>query len=293
MTWRSELIRISNVALTTENRIDELLRENLKRRGISGHVEEVELFATPEGILAEVVLRDGSVLEEAQKAVQDVERKLEGEGISLLPTVRALWKVEAVQRIEIPNPPGAPSDLVGALFKGTLKSGARYQEVWLAVTPSAQQVLRPLTTSDQALVELVRAFLLHRLSIGGAGYWDPIREQKLELDDNTAQYLRWRPYEQLRTSVDLVFRSIDKARNFLQSLEGKRARNFNDVLEKLPGPGGAFARGERLPTSNYELYEMLLVSEKEDLREYYRQKLERACKNWSELKKEFPGVLAA
>jgi hypothetical protein len=281
------------VALTTENRIGELLREKLNRHGVSGQVEDVESFATPEGILAEVVLRDASVLEEARKAVQDVERELESEGVSLLPTVRALWQVEDVQRIEIPNPPGAPSEMVGALFKGTLKSGARHQQVWVAVTPSAQQVLRPLSTTGQAWVELVRAFLRHRLSIGGAGYWDPIREQKLELEESAARYLRWRPYEQLRGSVDLVFRSVENAMGFLQffNLTEKRARDFNHVLEELPGPGGAIARAERFPTSNYELYEMLLGSEKDELRQYYLQKLERACNDWPDLKKEFPKVL--
>jgi hypothetical protein len=279
------------VPLTIENRVDELLREKLKGQGVLDQIEKIQLFATPEGILAEVVLLDASVLEEARKAVQDVERKLESEGISLLPTVRALWQVEEVQRIEIPSPPGAPSDLVGALFKGILKSGTRHQEVWVAATPSAQQVLRPLATSDQALIALVRAYLRHRLSVGGVGYWDPIREQKLKLEESGAQYLRWRPYEQLRRSVDLVFRSIDKVRDFLQSFEGKRARDFNDVLEKLPGPGGAFARGERLPTSNYELFEMLLAPEKGEFSQYYRQKLEKAFKDRPELKQEFSEVL--
>ncbi len=283
------------MALPTENRIDELLREELKQWGVSEQLHAVESFVTPEGILAEVVVRDASALEEAQKAVQDVARKLEGEGFSLLPTVRALWQVEEVRSIGITNPPGAPSEMVGALFKGTLKSGARHQEVWVAVTPVALGVLRPLVTKEQALLDLVRAFLLQRLSIGGAGYWDPIREPKRELDEDAARYLRWRPYEQLRRSVDLVFRTVEKARNFLESLNltEKRARDFHDVLEWLLPPAWAIAPGERLPTSNYELYEMLLASEKEDLRRYYFQELERACKDWPKLKQEFPQVLAA
>jgi len=283
------------MAVVTKEKIDQLLRARLRERGVSGKLDRIDLFPTPEGVLAEVVLRDASALEQAQQAVDSVENQLEGERISLLPTVRALWEVEKVRGIEIPNPPGAPSDLVGALFKGILKSGARRQEVWVAVTPSAQQVLRPLATRDQDWVGLVGKFLLHRLSVGGAGHWDPIREQKLELDGSAAQYLRWRPYEQLKRSVDLVFRSIDRARDFLQSfnLGGKKASDFNHVLEELPGPGGAIARGERVPTSNYHLYQMLLVSEKEDLRQYYFEKLERACNDWPELKAKFPKVLAA
>lgn len=283
------------MAVVTQQQIEQLLRERLRQQGVLDQLDEIDLFPTPEGVLAEVVLRDASALEQARQAVDSVETELGGEHVSLLPTVRALWEVDEVQRIEIRSPADAPSDLVGALFKGTLKSGARHQEVWVAVTSSAQRILRPLAPSDQALVELVRTFLRHRLSIGGAGHWEPVREQKLELDESAAQYLRWRPYEQLRRSVDLVFRSVEKARDFMQScdLTEKRARDFGHALEELPGPGGAFARGERVPTSNRELYEMLLVPEKEDLLHYYLQKLERACKDWPELKQEFPKVLAA
>ena len=264
------------MALVTENQIDELLREKLRRHGVSREVKDIELLATPEGILAEVVLLDASVLDEARKAVEDVERELEADGVRLAATVRALWQVEDVQRVEIATPPGVPSDAVGALFKGTLKSGARRQEVWVSVTPSAQSVLRPLTTADRPLGDLVRAFLQRWLSVGGVGYWDPTRDQKLELDEGAASYVRWRPYEQLRGSIDLVFRSPERAKGFLRSLEmaGGNARDFDAVLRELPSPGGSIARGERFPTSNRELYKMLLESEKMELEQYYFRKLD-------------------
>lgn len=283
------------MALATENRIDELLREEFTRRRVADQLHAVELFVTPEGVLAEVVLRDASFLEEAQKAVQDVAHKLGSEGVSLLPTVRALWQVKEVQRIAIPSPPGVPSDMVAGLLKGTLESGRRCQEVWVAVTPAALGVLRPLVTSEQAISDLVLKFLEHRLSIGGGGHWDPIRDPRQELDVEAARYLRWRPYEQLKRLVDLVFSSIDMARSFLHLLNitGKGAHDFNHVLAELPGPGGAIAPGERVPRSNDELYEMLLASEKADLRQYYFQKLERACEDWPSLEQEFPSVLAA
>jgi hypothetical protein len=283
------------MALVTENQIDELLREKLRRHGVSREVKDIELLATPEGILAEVVLLDASVLDEARKAVEDVERELEADGVRLAATVRALWQVEEVQRVEIATPAGVPSDAVGALFKANLKSGGRRQEVWVSMSPSAQQVLRPLATNDQAWLSLVRTFLEHWLSINGAGYWDPIRDQSLEIDDSRARYLRWRPYEQLKFRVHLVFRSLDSARRFVQRfpLLGKKVRDLNDVLDALPGPGGAIARGERLPTTNRELYEMSLPSERDEWRQYYLRKLEQACKDWPELKNEFPELFAA
>lgn len=279
------------MGLVTESRIDELLREGLRHHGVSREVKDVELFATPEGILADVVLLDGSVLEEAREAVEGVEGELRKDGVALVATVRALWQVESVEKVEIANPRGAPSDVVGALFKGTLRSGARQQEVWVSVTPSAQSVLRPLITTDWALRDLVRAFLQHWLSVGGTGHWDPIREQKLELGERAARYLRWRPYEQLKFRVHLVFRTLDSARRFLQRfdlLKGRAPRDLNDVLDGLPGPGGAFAPGERLPTTNGELYEMLLDSEKDGWWQFYLKELSQAGEKWPELRQEFP-----
>jgi hypothetical protein len=284
------------MAVGIEQKVDELLRESLKHRGVvEGQVDEIDLFPTPEGILAEVVLRDASALDQARQAAEELEGRLESEHISLLPTVRALWTIENVERVEIANPPGVPSELVGVLFKATLRSGTRHQEVWVAVTPSAQQVLRRLATNDLAWLELIRAFLGHRLAIGGPSYWDPIREQKVELGESAARYLRWRPYEQLKGAIDGAFQSSESTRHLLQPLKehGEKASDFPRVLPNLVVMPQMYGRGEALPTSPYELYEILLPSEKDQLREYYLQKLGRACKDWPALNTEFSKVLAA
>ena len=252
--------------------------------------DKSQLQEFPEEYFAEIVLNDAGKIDLAKEVLAKVAAELGAKHQKLDYIVRALWQVREVQKIEIPSPTGVPSEMVAVLFKGTLQSGRRCQEVWVAVTPAALGVLRPLVTKEQALLDLVRAFLLHRLSIGGAGYWDPIREPKRELDEDAARYLRWRPYEQLKRSVDLVFSSKDHARGFLRQPAGiteKRAHDFNHVRDRLLPPAGAIAPGERLPTSNDELYGMLLDSEKEELRQYYSQKLERACKDWPELKQEF------
>lgn len=280
--------------IVTEEKIEQLLRERLKEQGVLEQVDEIDLFLTPEAALAEVVLRDASVLEEAQQAVQDAERQLERERVSLLSTVRALWEVDGLQKIETTSAPGVPSELLGSLFRANLKSGERIQEVWVAMTPSALRVLRPLAPNDEALTNLARAFLLHRLSIGGAGYWDPIRDQKVELGESEARYLRWRPYEQLRGAVDLAFQSLERTRELLESLKepGEKASDFARVLPKLVGMPQRYGRGERLPSSNYELYEMLLPSEKAEIARYYLNRLQRAGEEWPELKKEFSDVLS-
>jgi hypothetical protein len=282
------------MAMVSEREIDELLREGLSEHGVLGQLENLDLFTTPEGVLVEVVLRDALALEQAQRAVQDAERQLGHERVFLLPTVRALWEVSNVRKIDTASPSGVPAEVLGALFKGSLKSGELVQEVWVAMTPSALRVLRPLAANDEALANLVRDFLRHRLSVGGPGYWNPIRDSRLELDAKDAQYLRWRPYQQLKASVDRAFRSHEDARRFLGyfSRSGTKASgNFNGVLGELARPGGAIARGEQVPTSNYQLYELMLDTEKKELEAYYSQKLERACKDWPELKQEFPEVL--
>jgi hypothetical protein len=280
------------MAVVTEEKIDQLLRKRLREQGVLEHATEIDVFPTPEGVLVEVVLRDASVLEQARRVVDSVESELEGEGISLLPSIRALWEVEKVQRIEVPNPPGAPPDLVGALFRTTLRSGDRCQEVWVAVTPSAQQVLRPLTTNDEAWGDLVSAFLQHRLSVGGAGHWDPMREPRQELDENAARYLRWRPYEALKSSIDDIFAVGNLVASFVKSMaQGRRdIHDFRAALTDLPPPGYAYARGDRLVTNNYELYDMLLESEKQQLQLYYLSQVAKAEKDFPQLKDQFPMV---
>lgn len=285
------------MTVVSEVRIDELLREVLRGQGVLEAVKDIDVFLTPEGILAEVVVSDASALPGAQRAVDSAESQLAGERISLLPTVRALWQVEGVQRVEIASPPGVPQDLMGVLFKVTLKSGTWSQEVWVAVTPSALRVLRPLATTDQALAELVRAYLQHRLSIAGAGHWDPIREPRRELDEAAALYLRWRPYEALRAAVDEIFNpTVSKRRDLIKSFVksmhdvGHKIRHFQEALTDLPGPGGAFSRGEWLPTSNVDFYSMLLEPEKRQLQSYYLDQVTKAEKDFPDLKAQFPIV---
>ena len=285
-----------------EKDIDRLLREKLKQAGLLDHVDEGKssLFTTPEGVLADIVLKDASALESAKRVVEEAERELEQGGVWLLPTVRALWEVKGVEKVEGTYQYGLPEG-VGILFRGLLQSGRRTQEVWVSVTPSAFQLLKPLLAGgDDALRNIVRDFLGHQLSIGGAGYWDPIREPRQEIDEGAALYLRWRPYEALKASIDNVFNPSGyeireesvtrfvKTVNFGQGT--RKIRRFLDVLEDLPGPGVAYSRGEWLPTSNHEFYSMLLEQEKRELESYYLDQVAKAEKEFPPLKAQYPAV---
>jgi len=272
------------------------LTERLRSGRLLGSVIEKRVLEFPTEFLAEVVLNDGTKLEDAKSLADAVQDELREKGVELDSIVRTQWDVDTVKKVAGNELPGLPAGPAGLLFQCILRSGGRTQDVWVDVTSPAYQALRPLGGTDQALENSVRDFLRHRLSVGGPGYWDPIRDSRLELDARAAQYLRWRPYQQLKRSVDRALRSLEDARRFLQCFNrtGKKASgNFNGVLEELAGPGGAIARGEQVPTSNYQLYELLLDTEKKELETYYMQRLAEARETWPELEREFAQVLAA
>jgi hypothetical protein len=279
------------MTVVTEDRIDGVLREALAEHGILGEVKDIDVFVSPDGVLAEVSLHNASALERARQAVDSAARQLEGEGIWLLPTIRGLWDVEDVQKVEVSGPPGAPSDLVGALFTAALRSGTRRQEVWVAVTPSAQRALRPVVNSDSDWLGLIRAFLGHRLSVRGGGHWDPIHEPKVEINEAEARYLRWRPFEQLKGALARNLGSSlgngeerkERLRRFLGGLavQDIKSGDFDAVVLQLT-VGGAIALGERAASSR-DLYQMLLDSEKRELRNYYEEQIELAKSDFPDL----------
>src|SRR5208337_3766347 len=263
---------LTEKATMSAEQVVELLTERLRSERLLGSVIENRVLEFPTEFLAEVVLNDGNKLEDVKRLAGAVQDDLRKKGIELDTIVRAQWDVETVKKVAGSELAGVPAGPVGLVFQGILRSGGRTQDVWVDVTSPAYQVLKPLGGTDQALGNSVRDFLRRRLSVGGPGSWDPIRDSRLELDARAAQYLRWRPYQQLRTSVDRAFRSPEDARRFLGRFRqaGKKASdNFSGVLEELAGPGGAIARGEQVPTGNYQLYELLLDTEKKELKDYY------------------------
>ena len=90
------------MAVTTEQDIDRLLKEKLREDGVLDQLESTSLFFSPEGVLVEVVLKDASAVDRAEQAIRQVGQELEGEGMYLLPTVRAVWEVESVERVSLP-----------------------------------------------------------------------------------------------------------------------------------------------------------------------------------------------
>ena len=131
-----------------------------------------------------------------------------------------------------------------------------------------------------ALQEMVSEFMKFELSHGGKSFWDPRRDSRLELNAGALMYLFGQrdAYERLKQSIDEVFRpSIGTTRESVERLVRsmnyahgmRKIGRFQDALTDLPGAGGAYNSGEKLSTSNYELYELLFDDEKRDLESYY------------------------
>jgi hypothetical protein len=167
-----------------DSEIEKLLKRKLKDKGVpdeSLNWGRFYLLATPEGVLVDVVLTDASQLPKAERAMEEASRELERENIDLLPTVRALWEVE---RVEPEFPAGElqkrlREGFFGLPFRVILKSGSKKQEVGVEIMPGAYTHLQPSGGWDDAkLRKFVKQDLEGWLSIGGAGYWDPVREPR-------------------------------------------------------------------------------------------------------------------
>ncbi len=120
-------------------------------------------------------------------------------------------------------------------------------------------------------------------------FWDGKSTERHRLADTTRPQGRCfmperRAFQELAQEVSDLFADHDKAENFIRMLEqtGIKIRDFDGALDHLPGPGGAFERGQRFPTK-YEFHNALDDAEKSELKELYR-----ACVN--RLEQEFPDL---
>ncbi len=178
--------------------LNKLIPEKLKARGLAGHFvrSQGQLLEFPEEYFTEVVLDDAGKVEEAEGVLEEVRAEVERRGRRLDYIVRALWEVADVEALYNPT---ALQDVIrqGALslqFMATLKSGTREQKVGVEITPDGYEELQRAGTSDDAsLREVVKEFLALQLSLGGTGYWDPIRYPRHQINAGGVLYLRAHP----------------------------------------------------------------------------------------------------
>lgn len=181
----------------TSYELGSLIKDRLNAAGLTQYLDETkeQYLEFPDGFFAEVVLKEGSKLSEAQRVVKSIEEELRKQGIELDAIVRAVWEVVVVRNVG-PAPQGSNGF---HRFAATLRSGKRECEVTVDVTLPAVAGVRNAfrqgglreygPDEDSALVGIVTAFLRYELSLGGESYWDPILHPVRELNDWALSYL--------------------------------------------------------------------------------------------------------
>ncbi len=181
----------------TSFELGNLIKDRLGASGLSQYLDETkeQYLEFPDGFFAEVVLKDGSKLSEAQRTVRSIEEELRKQGVELNAIVRANWEVVNVRNAGM-APPGS-----GGFhrFIVTLRSGERECAVTLDVTGLAvAEILNAFRAGSlreygadehAALSGIVREFVRLELSYGGESYWDPTLRDEITLDENALSYL--------------------------------------------------------------------------------------------------------
>lgn len=303
----------------TSVEIERSIKEELRAADLLKYVdpEQEQFLQFPDGFFAELVLSDGSKVAEVESVIRGVKERLRTEGVELDEIVRPVWNVAKIERA---GPSVSFPGLEPAIrFNVALQSGGLSCDVKVDFTEGALELTRKKlhdtkAPEDMALRELVNEFMKLQLAQGGQSFWDPRRDSRLELDAAAFMYLMGHrdALKMLKAEIDAVFGGrtedqilglgsgspeqangrLDQIRGFVQGLDfsAVRIEDFENALLYLPGPGGAFRPGQRLSTSNRELYETLFDDEKADLRSIYLSRVREALEDYPELKKEFPKV---
>ena len=180
----------------TSFELGNLIENRLAAAGLARDVDEgkEQYLEFPDGFFAEIVLKDGTRLPEAQRLIKSIEEELRTKGIELDAIVRATWEVVAIRKA---GP--APGPANGQRFVATLRSGSRELEVRVDMPGVAlagvlaefnQGGLRDFgADKDTVLNRIVSAFLRLELSLAGESYWDPLLYPERTLDENALQYV--------------------------------------------------------------------------------------------------------
>jgi len=181
----------------TSGELENLIKSRLGVAGLAQFLDEgkEQYLEFPDGFFAEVVLKDGSRLPDAQRILRVVKEELGKQGVELSVIVRAIWEVVAVQSGGI-TPPGSNGF---HRFVVSLQSGGRECTVTVDVTALAlagivnafrEGILREVGSDEQtALSGIVREFVRFELSHAGESYWDPTLDPELALNENALSYL--------------------------------------------------------------------------------------------------------
>jgi hypothetical protein len=177
--------------------LGKLTREQLSAAGLWDLVDQhkSQFLEFPDGFFAEIVLKDGSKIAEAELVESDLRQSLRKQGTELDVIVRSIWAVDSVGDPKVvPGTPGV-SDF-SVVYPARLVSGGLTVDVQVEVTILASEAIKRRAKQSAgsydrkaATKQVVKEFLDLQLSFGGESYWDPIRHPKQELNDSALLYL--------------------------------------------------------------------------------------------------------
>ena len=180
----------------TSLELGHLIEDRLGAAGLARYLDEAkeQYLEFPDGFFAEIVLKEGSKLSEAQRIVKSIEEELRERGVELDAIVRAIWEVIDVEKAGI-----APGSVGNQRLIAVLRSGDRECSVTVDMTASAlgtvlgafrQGGLREYGEDrDIVLKQVVSEFVRLELSYGGESYWDPVLHPHLELNEAALSHL--------------------------------------------------------------------------------------------------------
>ncbi len=284
--------------ISTLHQIRETLERRLRDAGLEQFVDrERSQFLDLDGgeVFAEIVLNDGSVLDDVEKIVHLTADDVKTQGVSLDSVVRAAWEIISVEYSgHLALAPDLTQSRAAVEFRVMLRSGTRQCRVIVDATWAAIELLEhelglrdaqssvalpPGHVVREMVAPVVRKFIERALARGGTSYWDPLQDSQVELTATDMSFLMGQStaFEELRQAISDAFGPyvLDSFLNSL-SVSGIKLHDFDAVLPKLSNMlGGAYKRGETFSTSATELYRRLERTEQELLRKYFLGKVEQ------------------
>ena len=184
----------------TSLELAKLIEDRLAVAGLTSYLDKrkEQYLEFPDGFFAEIVLIDGSRLDDAKGILRGIKEELARQGTDLDAIVRANWEVGEVTHMGLaPAKSGGYKDAVR--FIATLMSGSRECKVAVDISGAAhEEIRRKLSegslseygrSEESALIGIVIEFLRLELSLGGESHWDPIQYPQRELNGAALLYL--------------------------------------------------------------------------------------------------------
>lgn len=304
--------------ILSANQLQLTLERHLSDAGLAKFYErERSQYLDLDGeMFAEVVLNDGSALDEAERLVRQTADELAKQGINVDSLVRALWEVVSVEYSGRSKTPDLRLYRAAAEFRVVLRSGSRQHQTFVDVFWGAIDILRhKLGLNDsgapferelpdghvlnEMVTPVVRNFLEQQLARGGTSYWNPLfPPYRVDLTDTDMSFLLGQStaFDELRQAISDAF-DPPVVDSFLGSLSvsGIKIHNFDVVLPELSNMlGGAYRKGETFSTSASDLYHRLERTEQELLRKYFEGKLDqlKSDPRFAALPQKYPRVFA-